>query len=81
MGVFNDNFYKQAAIVMAVAAGLTAFQGYASLAFTLPFLVLAPIAGWLADRFPKRRVVIGAKWMELAAMLAGATGVALLAAT
>ena len=78
LGVFNDNFYKQAAIVMAVAAGLTAFQGYASLAFTLPFLVLAPLAGWLADRFPKRRVVIGAKWVELLAMLAGAAGVALM---
>ncbi len=77
LGVFNENFYKSAAAMLAVAAGLTALQSWASLVFTLPFLALAPVTGWLADRFPKRSVVIGAKWMELAAMLAGAVGICL----
>lgn len=77
LGVFNDNFFKQAALVIAVAAGMTSMQGYALVLFTLPFLIFAAPAGWCADRFPKRWVVISAKWMELAAMLCGAAGIAL----
>jgi len=75
LGVFNDNFFKQAALVLAVAAGRPSMQGYAVAAFTVPFIVFAAPAGWLADRFPKRTVVIGAKWTEFLAMLFGAAGV------
>ena len=75
LGVFNDNFYKQAVLLLAVAAGHPDMQGYALALFTLPFIVFAAPAGWLADRFPKRTIVIGAKTVELAAMLAGAAGV------
>jgi MFS family permease len=74
LGVFNDNFFKQAAMMLAVAAGRSELQGYALMAFTLPFLVFAAPAGWCADRFSKRRVVIVSKWVELAAMLLGAAG-------
>ena len=77
LGVFNDNFYKQAALVLAVAGGRASFQGYALDFFTLPFILFAAPAGWLADRFPKRSVVIGVKWTELAAMLFGAVGICL----
>lgn len=73
--VFNDNFFKQSALVLAVAAGRTEMQGYALGVFTLPFILFAAPAGWLADRFPKRQVVIGAKWVELLAMVCGAFGV------
>jgi predicted MFS family arabinose efflux permease len=45
--------------------------------FTVPFILLAAQAGWAADRFPKRKVVIAAKWTEFIAMLAGAAGVCL----
>jgi len=75
LGVFNDNFFKQAVLVLAVTAGRTSMQGYALAVFTLPFIVFAAPAGWLADRFPKRSVVVGAKWMELLAMLFGAGGI------
>ena len=77
LGTFNDNFFKQAALLLAVEAGRTAMQGYALAAFTLPFIVLASAAGWMADRFAKRRVVIGAKAMEFMAMLIGALGMCL----
>ncbi len=77
LGVFNENFYKSAAAMLAVAGGMTQLQSWACVVFTLPFLLLAPVTGWLADRFPKRNVVIGAKWMELVAMLAGAVGICL----
>lgn len=75
VGVFNDNFFKQSAMLTAVAAGKSYLQGYATVIFTLPFILLAAQAGWLADRFSKRSVVIGAKVLELAAMLFGALGV------
>ena len=75
LGVFNDNFFKQAAMLMAIAAGKSYLQGHAAVIFALPYLVCAPYAGWMADRFSKRRVVIGAKFLELAAMLCGAIGI------
>jgi acyl-[acyl-carrier-protein]-phospholipid O-acyltransferase / long-chain-fatty-acid--[acyl-carrier-protein] ligase len=74
LGTFNDNFFKQAVLILAVYSGHTAMQGYALAAFTLPFILLASSAGWLADRFPKRTVVVGAKWLELVAMIFGAIG-------
>jgi acyl-[acyl-carrier-protein]-phospholipid O-acyltransferase/long-chain-fatty-acid--[acyl-carrier-protein] ligase len=75
VGVFNDNFFKQAALLMAVAAGKSEIQGYATIIFTLPFIVFASQAGWCADRFSKRSVVIAAKALELVAMIFGALGV------
>lgn len=75
LGVFNDNFYKQAALLLAVSAGHPEMQGYALAIFTLPFVLLAAPAGWMADRFSKGKVVIGAKWCELIAMLFGAAGI------
>ncbi len=77
LGVFNDNFFKQTALLLAVAAGRNSMQGFALAVFTVPFILFAAPAGWMADRFPKSRVVIGAKVCELVAMLAGATGVCL----
>ncbi len=76
-GVFNDNFYKQAALILAVAAGQTSLQGYALAVFTLPFILAAAPAGWLADHFAKRQVIIACKWLELLAMLLGAAGMLL----
>ena len=75
LGVFNDNYFKQAAMLMAVSAGLSHLQGTATILFALPFILFSSWAGWTADRFPKRGVVIWSKAMELAAMLIGAAGV------
>lgn len=75
LGAFNDNFYKQAAMLLAVEAGKSALQGVATILFSLPFIGFSAYAGWMADRFEKRRVIIGAKWLELLAMLFGAAGI------
>lgn len=75
LGVFNDNYFKQAAMLMAVSSGLSHLQGTATVLFALPFILFSSWAGWMADRFPKRGVVIWAKALELAAMLIGAAGV------
>ncbi len=75
LGVFNDNFFKQAVLLLAVAAGLSELQGRATEWFSLPFILFSAWGGWLADRFSKKRVVIGVKFLELAAMLIGAYGI------
>jgi acyl-[acyl-carrier-protein]-phospholipid O-acyltransferase/long-chain-fatty-acid--[acyl-carrier-protein] ligase len=75
LGVFNDNFFKQAALVLFVAAGLNDMQGYAMAVFTAPFILFSAPSGWCADRFMKSHVVVSAKWMELVAMLCGAVGI------
>ena len=75
LGVFNDNFYKQAVLLLAVSAGMSGLQGRATELFSLPFILFSAWGGWLADRFVKRQVVIGVKVLELVAMLIGAYGI------
>ncbi|NOY82151.1 MAG: MFS transporter [Kiritimatiellaeota bacterium] len=77
LGVFNDNFFKQAAILLAQYAGEGSLKGIAAALFAVPYVAFAAYAGWLADRFPKRNVVIAAKAWELLAMLCGAVGMLL----
>ena len=73
-GVFNDNFFKQAALLLAVSAGLSGLQGLATILFSLPFILFSAHGGWLADHFPKRQVIISVKVLELVAMAIGAYG-------
>ena len=75
LGTFNDNFFKQAALLLAVSLGYSGFQAWGTFLFALPFVLFSAWAGWLADRFPKKYLVTAAKCLELAAMLAGAWGI------
>lgn len=75
LGVFNDNFFKQAICLLAVSIGKSSFQGDATILFALPFLLFAAPAGWVSDRFSKRSVVVWGKVLELVAMTAGAYGI------
>jgi acyl-[acyl-carrier-protein]-phospholipid O-acyltransferase/long-chain-fatty-acid--[acyl-carrier-protein] ligase len=75
LGAFNDNFFKQAALLLAVSTAMTQLQGTATTLFALPFILFSAGAGWLADRYSKKHVVIGVKFLELLAMLIGAWGV------
>ena len=75
LGTFNDNFFRQACNLMAISMGSVGFQSVAMTLFGLPYLIFAAPAGWLADRFPKRRVVIAAKALEVVAMICGAIGI------
>ncbi len=74
LGVFNDNFFKQAGLLLAVAAGHSALQGTATWLFSLPFVLFSAHGGWVADRFSKKKVVISSKFLELFAMTIGAYG-------
>ncbi|THB67378.1 MAG: MFS transporter [Gammaproteobacteria bacterium] len=75
LGTFNDNFYKQAAGLIAVDLGEEQLQGVAIILLALPFVLFSAYAGWFADRFPKRNIVIFSKALELLAMLVGAYGI------
>lgn len=73
MGNFADNFYKQAIILMAI--GQSSIQSRATVLFALPFVLFSAWAGWLADRLPKRDVVLGVKVVELAIIGFGAIAI------
>lgn len=86
LGVFNDNFFKEVAMLWAAATtvGVSSRAGgvdgdviqvSAVALFSLPYILFAGQVGWLADRFPKRTIAIGAKLLEVAAMICGAVGV------
>ncbi|MFW5798774.1 MAG: MFS transporter, partial [Planctomycetota bacterium] len=83
MGVFNDSFFRQSAIWIALggtAASLAEqdrMSGYIMTLFALPYLFFAAPAGWLADRFSKHHIIIAAKGIELVAMVVGAVGIML----
>ena len=61
LGTFNDNFFKQAALLLAVSLGYSGFQAWGTFLFALPFVLFSAWAGWLADRFPKKYLVTAAK--------------------
>ncbi len=59
---FNDNFAKLVLIplTVVVAAGTPLalyIENIIGALFVLPFILFAPPAGWLSDRFPKSRVI------------------------
>ena len=62
-------------MLLAVEAGLSGLQGRATIFFALPFILCSAYAGWFADRFSKRNVVISVKFLELIAMIIGAIGI------
>lgn len=74
-GAFNDNFFKLIVTCFALSRlGKEAQDTYVPLAgamFVLPYLVCSSYAGFVSDRFTKRRVIIWAKWLELAIMVFG----------
>lgn len=72
MGTFNDNFFKQATLLLAANFGMQLYQGIAGVLFALPFVLFSAWGGWVADRYPKRDVIIGSKYLELFAMILGA---------
>jgi len=75
LGNFNDNFNKQAVSLLALTYHHTSLQGWIGIAFTIPFLLFAAPAGWLADRFPRRRVIILAKMLEVVLLGMGGVGI------
>ena len=71
---FNDNFAKFILIplVVALAAQGQAFEGMEYVLgglLVLPFILFAPTAGWLGDRFAKSSVIRWSSWLQLVVLL------------
>ncbi len=82
LGAFNDNLYKTALSVL-VAYAVWAIGGWrpeivvslAAALFILPFILFAPLAGQVADKFFKNRVMQTIKIIEILIVLAAAAGI------
>jgi acyl-[acyl-carrier-protein]-phospholipid O-acyltransferase/long-chain-fatty-acid--[acyl-carrier-protein] ligase len=75
-GAFNDNLFKLLLICFAsnVLVGTSHDKIYVPLAgalFILPFLLCSSYAGYLADRFSKKQVMVGTKVVEIIVMFCG----------
>ncbi len=84
LGAFNDNVFKNALLVMIAfqvqdSLGLSSHTliNLAAGLFILPFFMFSAIAGWLADRADKARMMRRVKLAEIAIMAAGAAGLLL----
>jgi len=71
LNAFNDNFVKILLVAFAgvVAKGTelgTSMQIYLGAIFALPYVLFAPLAGWLSDRFSKKVVIV---WMQVAQVM------------
>jgi acyl-[acyl-carrier-protein]-phospholipid O-acyltransferase/long-chain-fatty-acid--[acyl-carrier-protein] ligase len=77
----NDNVFRWLAIgvgkdyVNASNIGMVLMAGTAC--FVIPYLVLAAPAGYLADRFSKRNVIVGCKFAEIIIMSLGVCSIAI----
>ncbi|MFM8377979.1 MAG: MFS transporter [Planctomycetia bacterium] len=78
--VVNDNVLRWLAIGLgkrAVGGGEVALVlTLGTAGFVLPFVLLAWLAGWLADRYPKRSVIVWCKAAEILIVAAAAGAVA-----
>jgi acyl-[acyl-carrier-protein]-phospholipid O-acyltransferase/long-chain-fatty-acid--[acyl-carrier-protein] ligase len=72
LGAFNDNAVKAFLPVLAAfyfgKESMDQINQWASLLLILPFILFAPLAGWVSDRFSKRRVIGVSLFSQLLAL-------------
>jgi len=84
-GAFNDNLFQYLVIYFLVAlatvgiddAALTEVEtgrvsAWATMLFSLPFMVFPGLFGALSDRYSKKRITVWSKYLEVAVMALGA---------
>ncbi len=81
LGAFNDNVFKNALIILVTfksmgIAGLAPSQVVPLCAglFILPFFLFSAVAGQMADRWPKTRIIPWIKFAEILIMLLATVG-------
>ncbi|UTV26759.1 MFS transporter [Photobacterium atrarenae] len=78
LGAFNDNLFKNVLLLMIAFSGLYSQQAGVAMVnlaaglFILPFFLLSPIGGQLADKYEKSALIRRLKLAEIAIMAAGA---------
>lgn len=76
LGTLNDNVFRYFIVFLGatqIEKDLAISVGTA--AFTLPYLFFATVAGWLADRFSKQKVIVYLKSLEIIFMALGLAGI------
>ena len=74
LGAFNDNLYKNALLLLIAFGGISAKSDSALLTnlaaglFILPFFLFSPIAGQIADKFEKSKLIRWVKGLEVIIM-------------
>lgn len=79
-GALNDNVFKLLVIFFLVdhlGMDRKSTIALASLVFVVPFLLFSQVAGVLADRFSKQKIIFYTKCSELVLMVAGFIGILL----
>lgn len=74
LGAYNDNVFKIVLSMIAVnmaAQGSGAYVSLVGAVFILPFFFFSGYAGYVADVYNKRTVLIGAKFFEIVAVTFG----------
>lgn len=78
LGAFNDNAFKQMVALLSVELTMrqkgASIQAIAMALFSLPFVLFSGLAGTLADRFSKTRVIVLAKLAEILIMALAVLG-------
>lgn len=75
LGAFNDNVFKQ--IILFICVGLAVddrtknLQGAATIAFSVPFILLSGYCGYLSDKVSKRSIIVLSKLLEILVMVLG----------
>ena len=81
LGAFNDNAVKAFLPVLAAfyfgKESMDQINQWASLLLILPFILFAPLAGWVSDRFSKRRVIGVSLFSQLLALSVILLGISL----
>jgi acyl-[acyl-carrier-protein]-phospholipid O-acyltransferase / long-chain-fatty-acid--[acyl-carrier-protein] ligase len=81
-GAFSDNAYKFMLIFVFTASSLSLADRdrlifMVAALFSIPFILFSLPGGYLADRYSKRTVTIGTKFLEIAVMLIAVAGFAI----
>ena len=77
LGAFNDNLFKQLVMLICVDQardGGQDMQWLAMILFACPFLAFSGFAGFLSDRFSKRRIIVLCKAAEFLIVVLGMIG-------
>lgn len=78
-GAFNDNLYKNSLLLLVAFSSASIFglsgdilMNLAAALFILPFFLFSALAGQVADKFEKSRIIRTVKFAEILIMSAGA---------
>lgn len=81
LGAFNDNFFKQALLLVLtytaaakMSASISVLNNLAAMLFILPYFLFSALAGQLADKYEKSKLTKYIKILEIIIMLMAAVG-------